>query len=303
MNDLLSLMPLAVASASALIVLVGCYGLHLAMSKTRVQVDDPTAHLPRTKSQQTFILHRITEGIGRPFAGALAEALGERRQQAITRRIEAAGRPDGLTLDRYLRRKIGEVTVYGILGAVMLASGNPFVAVLLLAFAFLTDLNLYLQTQERADQVQSQLPDFLDVLSVTVNAGMSFRAAVARVAETMPGVLADEFKLALQQMELGTSRREAFDVLRRRNHNESLSKFVTAIQQAEELGSPLSNTLVDISQDMRRADAQYMRRKAQRLNPRVTMVTAVTLLPGLLILIVGSMFLGTEVDFGAILGG
>ncbi|WP_150243396.1 type II secretion system F family protein [Nocardiopsis quinghaiensis] len=303
MNDLLSLVPLAVALASALVVLVACYGLHLTMSRTRVAVNDPAARPARTRSDDTFVLHRITEAVGRPFARSLEASLSRRVRVSVVERIDAAGRPDGLTLERYLRRKVGEVALYGPLGLLMLVTGNPVVGVVVLAFTGLTDLSLYVQGQERADRVQSQLPDFLDVLAVTVSAGMSFRAAVARVAESMPGVLADEFTLALRQMELGTSRREAFELLRRRNRNESLSKFVTAIQQAEELGSPLSDTLVDISRDMRRADAQYMRRKAQRMNPRVTMVTAVTLLPGLLILIVGSMFLGTEVNLGVILGG
>lgn len=295
------LLPLTVALASALVVMVGAYGLYLTMSQTRVPVDD-RPDVPPTKSDQTFVLHRITEMIGRPFRNAVLESLSDKQKASIVRRIDASGGVDGLTLRRYVQRKIGEVALYGGLALLLFSSGNTFLALVVLAFATLTDLNLYVQAQERADQVQSQLPDFLDVLSVTVSAGMSFRAAVGRVAASMPGILADEFTVALRQMELGTSRREAFESLRRRNRNESLSKFVTAIQQAEELGAPLSDTLVNISQDMRRADAQYMRRKAQRLNPRVTIVTATTLLPGLLILIVGSMFLGTEVDFGAILG-
>ncbi|MEV2277949.1 type II secretion system F family protein [Nocardiopsis sp. NPDC049922] len=303
MSGVYSLVPFAAALASTLVVLTACYGAYLTLSQTRVRVDDPTALVPRARPDRTFVLHRITEAIGRPFSRSVLASLGERRRASINERIDTAGRPEGLTVERYVRRKIGEVALYGGVGVLMLLSGNALMALIVLAFAGLTDLNLYLEGQERSDRVQSQLPDFLDVLAVTVSAGMSFRAAVARVAESMPGVLSDEFSLALQQMELGTSRREAFEALRRRNRNESLSKFVTAIQQAEELGAPLSDTLVDISQDMRRADAQYMRRKAQRMNPRVTMVTAVTLLPGLLILVVGSMFLGTEVNLGAILGG
>jgi len=303
MSVLPTLVPFAMALAGALVVLTGFYGLYLTLSRTRVEVGGAAARPSRTKADETFVLHRITEAIGKPFVRSVLASMSPRMRTSVTERLEAAGRPDGLTLERYVRRKIGEVALYGPLGLLMFAVGSPLVGVVVLAFMGLTDLSMYVQGQERADRVQSQLPDFLDVLSVTVSAGMSFRAAVARVAESMPGVLADEFTLALQQMELGTSRREAFETLRRRTRNESLSKFVTAIQQAEELGAPLSDTLVDISRDMRRADAQYMRRKAQRMNPRVTMVTAVTLLPGLLILIVGSMFLGTEVNLGAIFGG
>jgi tight adherence protein C len=302
--NLLPLVPLAAALASALVVLLGFYGLYLTQSQTRVPVDDPVNAPVTTRSDETFFLHKITERIGRPFSRSVLASLSAKQKASISSRIEAAGRPDGLTAERYAQRKVGEVAIYGTLAVVVLLTDNsPLLALLALAFAGLTDLNLYVQSQERADQVQTQLPDFLDVLAVTVSAGMSFRAAVGRVAASMPGVLADEFTVALRQMELGTSRREAFEALRRRNRNESLSKFVTAIQQAEELGAPLSDTLVDISRDMRLADAQYMRRKAQRLNPRVTMVTAATLLPGLLILIVGSMILGTEINLSTLFGG
>ena len=298
--------PLGLAAAAAGVVLLAAYAVTLLLSRTQVTVEGPTiGAAPRSQrsADGVFVLHRITEALGRPLAPSVLNSFGERRRRSVSERIEAAGRPDGLTVERYVRRRTGEMVLYGGVGLLMLLAGQVFLGVVVLAFIFMTDLNLYVQAQERADKVQSQLPDFLDVLAVTVSAGMSFRAAVGRVADSMPGVLSEEFKLALQQMELGTSRREAFEMLRRRNRNESLSKFVTAIQQAEELGAPLSQTLVDISQDMRRADAQYMRRKAQRLNPRVTMVTAVTLLPGLLILVVGSMFIGTEVDLGVILGG
>ncbi|WP_017606773.1 type II secretion system F family protein [Nocardiopsis alkaliphila] len=298
----MNLLPLLVASAGASIVLIGCYGLHLLLSQTRVAVREPVAG-PAVKSDDTFFLHKVTERIGRPFTAWILASLSDGRRRSIAERIEASGRVDGLTVERYVQRKAGEVLLYGSLAVLLLFSDNAMLGLVMLAFVGLTDLSMYVKTQERADQVQSQLPDFLDVLAVTVSAGMSFRAAVARVADSMPGVLSDEFVIALRQMELGTSRREAFDALRRRNRNESLNKFVTAIQQAEELGAPLSDTLVGISQDMRRADAQYMRRKAQRLNPRVTVVTATTLLPGLLILIVGSMILGNDVDFGVILGG
>jgi tight adherence protein C len=302
--NLLPLLPLAAALASAAVVLIGVYGLHLTRSQTRVPVDDPADAPATTKSDDTFFLHKITERIGRRFAPSVLASLSDKQKASVASRIEAAGHPDGLTVERYVRRKVGEVAVYGTLAVLVLLSGNGLVLTLLaLTFTGLTDLNLYVQGRERADQVQTQLPDFLDVLAVTVSAGMSFRAAIGRVAASMPGVLSDEFTIALRQMELGTSRREAFESLRRRNRNESLSKFVTAIQQAEELGAPLSDTLVDISKDMRLADAQYMRRKAQQLNPRVTMVTAVTMLPGLLILIIGSMVLGTDINLGTLFGG
>lgn len=228
------------------------------------------------------------------------ERLGDKRREGIRRRIEAAGWPKGLTVEQYVRRRTGEVLLYGGAALLLLLSGWNLLAFLFVAFIFYTDLDLYLDARKRQEEIQSQLPDFLDVLAVTVQAGLAFRHALDRTAAAMPGVLSEEFRTALRQMELGTSRRDAFDALRRRNRVESLAKFVTAIQQAEELGAPLSQALAEISQDMRRADAQFMRRKAQKLNPRVTAVTAATMIPSLLILVAGALLIGSGVDFGSV---
>ncbi|KII00003.1 type II secretion system (T2SS), F family protein [Streptomonospora alba] len=293
---------LALGLGGAAAVAVFCWGLYLLTRKSEV-AGDITPAPPRRPRETAFILNRVTELIGRPFRGAVRELIGEERQEAIQLRIEAAGRPEGLTVERYLQRKTGEVLLYSSISLLLLARGQTMLALLALAFVFLSDAELLLKRQKRQDDIQRQLPDFLDVLAVSVGAGLAFRQAIARVCDSMPGTLSDEFRLVLRQMDLGTSRKDAFQALRRRNSNEALGKFVTAIQQSEELGAPLSHTLLTIGQDMRRQDAQYMRRKAQRINPRVTGITAATMLPGLLLLVGGAMILGSGVDFGGVFTG
>ena len=288
--------------SGALCVVLFTWGFHLMTRTSEVTSDFITAAPKKKKSDETFILHRITELIGRPFATTLLEWLGEEQQAKIQARIDAAGRPEGLTVRRYAQRKAGEVLLYGTLAVFLFLQGSTTLALVVLAFGTRTDLSLYSEKRKRQEEIQKQLPDFLDVLAVTVSAGLSFRQALARGADAMPGVLASEFPLALRQMELGTSRRDAFAALRERNSNEALGRFITALQQAEELGAPLSQTLHALSTDMRREDAQFLRRKAQHLNPRVTAVTAATMLPGLLLIIGGGMLLGSEVDLSAIFG-
>lgn len=285
------------------LVSMGCvalavWGYHLFTKKTEVADEDFIPVAPKKKSDDTFILHKITERLGKIFFRSIYESLSEDRRWGIQQRLDAAGRPEGLNLERYVQRKIGEVLLYVSLAAYFFATGNVLVSLVSLAFIAMTDLQLYQASQKRQDEVQTQLPDFLDVLAVTVGAGLSFRQALSRVCDAMPGVLADEFRLALRQMDMGTSRREAFLSLRKRNKNESLGKFVTALQQAEELGAPLGDALQTISGDMRREDAQYLRQKALKLNPRVTGVTAATMLPALILLIAGGLVLGTDVSFG-----
>lgn len=287
------LLGLALLAGLAVLLLVWGYLMRTAKAHVAAETDEPA--LPQ-KEEETFILHRITERLGVIVAASVLRSLSEERRAGIHKRLEAAGRPDGLTVERYVRRKVGEVLLYGTGACFLLLNGNALVAVLVLGFAALTDLELYTKAQQRQEEIQQQLPDFLDVLAVTVGAGLSFRQALERTAESMPGTLAEEIRLVLRQMDVGTPRREAFEALRRRNGNEALGKFVTAMQQAEELGAPLTSALIEISQDVRSADFQYLRQKAQKINPKVVGITAVTMLPGTLILIMGGLVLSMDLS-------
>lgn len=273
-------------------------GFHLLTRDNRVNTEEVLTSQRKKADDEVFILYRITGMIGRPFRATVLNLLGEDGQRAVRRRISSAGHPDGITVEDYAQRKAGEIMLFGGLTVMLFLGGSYFWGILTLLFAGMTDLHLLTSSRQRQDQIQQQLPDFLDVLAVTVGAGLSFRQALERVADAMPGVLADEFRIALRQMDLGTSRKNAFLALQDRNSNESLGKFVTAIQQSEELGAPLSSALSEISQDMRRDDAQYMRRKAQKLNPQVTGISAATLLPALILLLGGAMWFGMAPDLG-----
>ena len=106
--------------------------------------------------------------------------------------------------------------------------------------------------------------------------------------------------IALRQMELGASRRAAFEALRDRNASEQLQSFVAAQLQAEELGVPLSEALNDIATDMRRAAHQAARRRAARATPRVSLIVTSLILPGTMILIAVAIFLGSGLQDGGL---
>lgn len=295
-------LPFAAGGLGALCIVLLVWGFHLATAEQQVVGG---IEVPREKSVKSdvFILIRLSDLIGQPFAGLAQAVVSDRMRTKIQNRLVAAGRPGGLTVEGYLQRKAGDVIFYTVLALIVLLT-NGFMALIVLVYGLLvSDLHIYVARQNRQDQIQQTLPDFLDVLSVTVTAGLGFRHALARVSYSMPGALADEFQTALRQMELGASRREAFNELRERNASEALGQFVTALLQAEELGAPLSQALNDISADMRREYAQWARRQAQKLNPRITMVTVSTILPGLIILILGAMVLNMGSGLGRLFGG
>jgi tight adherence protein C len=168
---------------------------------------------------------------------------------------------------------------------------------------FAPDVWLSREGRLRQERIQRELPDFLDILAVTVRAGLGYRAALGRVAQELGGPLGEEMLTALRQMELGASRRQAFLALRDRSSSESLATFVAAQLQAEELGVPLSQALNDIAEDMRRAMHQDARRRAARAAPRVSVIVTTLIVPGAMILILVGMLLGSDVSESGLFGG
>jgi tight adherence protein C len=288
---------LLMAGGAALCFAVGVWGFALMRSDERIAQDILAPPESTRRQSDTTILNRVADVLGRPFTRPMLELLGPRRR-SIRRRIDAAGRPGNMTVESYARQTAGLVILFGIPGMLFLLQGQRFLGILIMLGVGQNELLLAARMRQRQDEIQRMLPDFLDVLAVTVTAGLGFRPALSRVAASMPGALAEEFTISLQEMDLGTPRREAFEHLRQRNRAEMLSQFVTAILQAEELGAPLATALIELSTDMRRESAQWAKRKAQRITPRITAVSASLTLPAIMAIVVGGMFYSSGADFG-----
>ncbi|MFI6561564.1 DUF5936 domain-containing protein [Streptomyces sp. NPDC050534] len=254
-------------------------------------------------STRTGAVDSLVDRLGMRYAPAVLRLMGPKMVARYRRKIDLAGNPGGLTIDRYAARR----AVYGFLGGVgglvFLMKGNLIVAVILFAFgAFWTEVGIWAAIRVRRDVIERTLPDFLDVLAVVVSAGLGFRQALDRVASKYEGPWADELRITLRQMDLGMSRRQAFAELRRRNDSEQVAMFVTALQQGEELGAPIVDTLVSLAKDMRRTDAQNARRKAARAVPKATMMITTFMVPATMILLGAGLILGSGTDFGSLTG-
>lgn len=292
---------LAMAAVMGLAVAGVCQGIRMYRAEAKLPSD--LAIALEVGATRVSTAGSAVDRMGMRFAPFVLRLMGPKRVDAKRRRIDMAGNPGGLTIDRYAARR----AVYGIFGLVMglvfLSNGSPLFGLLTLAFGVTAaDALIWQAIRERREVIDRTLPDFLDVLAVVVSAGLGFRQALDRVAERYEGPWADELRITLRQMDMGVSRRQAFDELRRRNASEQVSQFVSALQQGEELGSPIADTLIQLATDMRRTDAQNSRRRAAKTIPKATMVTLVFMLPATMILIAAGMFLGSGSDFGSILG-
>jgi tight adherence protein C len=296
--------PLIAGALAALCVTGGLLSVPLLLD--RGPVDRLAARTGvETGDERSWLVRRLVERLAGTIGPRLAPGIRLSRREAIARRLDLAGRPGGLTVQRFIGLK-GALALLtgGIFGFLALIGGSWLIAIVAVAMGwFGPDVLLSRSGRLRQERIERDLPDFLDILAVTVRAGLGYRSALQRVAESLGGPAGEEILTALRQMDLGATRRDAFLTLRDRNQSESLSTFVGAQLQAEELGVPLSEALNDIALDMRRAAAQNARRRAARAAPRISLIVTTLIVPGSIILILASMILGTHILDSGVLGG
>ncbi len=294
---------LALLLAALMGLAVGGFLLGVRMYRAEAKLPGDLALALEVGGTRVSKAESAVDRLGMRFAPLVLRLMGPRRMEAKRRRIDMAGNPGGLTLNRYAARR-AVYTVFGVLlFLIFLTNGQLLFALMALAFGLLAaDALIWQAIRDRKEVIDRTLPDFLDVLAVVVSAGLGFRQSLERVADHYEGPWADELRITLRQMDMGVSRRQAFDELRRRNSSEQVAQFVSALQQGEELGSPIADTLIQLATDMRRTDAQNSRRRAAKTIPKATMVTLVFMLPATMILIATGMFLGSGTNFGSILG-
>ncbi|MBT2376236.1 hypothetical protein AMK21_16865 [Streptomyces sp. CB00316] len=290
----------------ALVVGLAVYGaIHgIRMYRADAKLPGDLAVALESGSSRTGAVGSGIDRLGIRWAPMVLRMMGPKAVNKKRRQIDLAGNPGGLTIDRYAARR----AVYGALGLLgafsMLLRGQLFLALLMVAFGlFWVEAGIWSAIRVRREHIERTLPDFLDVLAVVVSAGLGFRQALDRVAEKYEGPWSDELRITLRQMDMGVSRRQAFEELRRRNDSEQVAMFVTTLQQGEELGAPIVETLIQIANDMRRTDAQNARRKAAKAVPKATFAVTSFLLPGTLVLLTVGFVYGADVDFSFLTGG
>lgn len=296
--------PILPALALTVFLIVGLRAIGMIRDRSALAGFDRQGAVVEASGERSRPLLRRFHAFADRLAPRMTRLLGPRRLDAIRDRLEQAGRPGRLTVERYAGRKAAFFVLAGSLGLFYVVGGRPFVGLfLMVAGWFWMDLWLARAAQGRRDAIERNLPDFLDILAVTVSAGVGFRSALERVAESLGGPLGEEVMTALHQMDMGATRREAFFGMRRRNGSESLTRFVTALLQAEELGVPLSDALANLAIDMRRDFYQQARRRAARTAPRVSLIVSLVVVPGSLILIIGALVLGGTGGLDRVFGG
>lgn len=247
------------------------------------------------------------------FQKALAEPFRQRMARAL--RAAATGRLTRFMPSGYLERISEKLVLSGasgrtasefVVGQAALAGVLALVAVALVALVrlppkltvlvlvtlpvvglALPTAKLNRQVKERKEAILRDLPDTLDLLAISVEAGMGFEGALDVVCRYFQSPLAEEFALTLREMGLGLARKDAFQNLKRRTAVDELSSFIQALLQADALGMPMGRVLKTQAVEMRNQRRMWAREKAGKLPVKILFPLMLFIFPPIMAVMIG----------------
>lgn len=253
----------------------------------------------------------LTAEVDRPFSERVLEPLRAKALQVgrrfsggdsadrIRRKLDLAGNPRGWDVDRVVSGKVvGAVVglVAGIVLALLLGLSAPtFVVAVVggLVLGFLAPgLYLYQKAYDRTQRITRDLPDAIDLMTISVESGLGFDAAVQQVARNTEGPVADEFARVLREMQIGQGRSSALRAMAERTDVADLKSFVSAMVQADSFGIPVAQVLRVQSQEMRVKRRQRAEEKAQQVPVKITVPLIFFILPCLFVAVMGPAAIG-----------
>lgn len=241
---------------------------------------------------RTSLVGKLLGFLDRVVGRRAVDGVSTASRLALERALARAGQSE-TTYATVLARQATWAFLFGLVALLLLAQGLVFGLPLPVVGWLFPRVSLWLAARRRGAEIDRELPDFLDVLAVTISAGLGFRAALQRVASMVGGAVGAEMLIALRQIELGTPRRAAFAALRDRSSSRALTEFVTAYLQAEELGAPIGEFLTTYAAELRRNAGQKARTAAAKANPKISLVLTIVIMPAIAILMIGSIAITT----------
>jgi tight adherence protein C len=211
--------------------------------------------------------------------------------------LAQAGRPTDWPLERVVTVKLALTVAAPLLaGLFLLKATSPVIGIAGIVFAallyFLPELRLYSLGIERREKITLELADTLDQMSIAVEAGLGFDAAMVRVAKNGHGVLAGELIRTLQDIQVGQTRRQAYEDLVERTQVPDLKQFIRSIIQAEAYGLALSSVLNTQAAEMRMKRRMRAEQKAMQIPVKVIFPLMLCILPVLFMVVMGPGVIG-----------
>ncbi len=299
MSDMLPIIIAALAAGAILLIFVGLAG-GSAVDPVQARLTQlgtmQAKNLEELELQQPFIERTL-----RPLVASMSARMSRRASASFTERTEKrlalAGNPGDLRVADWLGVKaisaiafgVGFAVLFGVIGLL----GFPFPVGYLLGivgaiFGYVApEFWLGSRVKKRQKAILVMIPDTLDLLTISVRAGLGFDAALGKVVEKLKGPLSDEFRRALAEVRVGKARREALRDIVARTEVVPLTNFIGAIVQAEQLGVSISKVLQVQSEQLRIERRQRAEEQAAKAPIKMLFTLVGCIFPSLFIVILG----------------
>jgi tight adherence protein C len=240
------------------------------------------------------VTQRLVAPVVRRLTGIARGITPSGQIQKLSRKIESAGRPWGLDVNGLLVLKFVSLAL-GLVILVVLAALQvlPLVwfvilAVFVVVFTyFLPDIILDSATGTRRQKIAHALPDFLDLLTVSVEAGLGLDSAMAKISERMQGPLKEEILITLHEIRMGKTRAAALRAMADRCQVEDLTTFITALIQSQQLGISLGQVLRIQAEQIRTIQRQRIEERAQKAPVKMLVPLILCIFPAMFVVIIG----------------
>jgi tight adherence protein C len=222
----------------------------------------------------------------------------------VRHRLTVAGKPTQEQLDRFLAVRVTSmalIPVWFFLSFFVLNLGgrNSFLVFLLLSVASVMgpDAVLNRKMAERQHEIQLKLPDILDLLTISVEAGLGFEQALDRTVGAVPGPLSEEFSRMLGEVRAGARRADAMRALDERTDVAEVRSFVLAILQADTFGVSIGRVLRSQADEMRVRRRQLAQERAQKAPVKMLIPMVFCVFPALFVVVIGPAVLSFTHNF------
>ena len=216
--------------------------------------------------------------------------------EGVSYKLVSAGLSRSISPTSFLASKVGVAVITTVFAIAIGQSITPFIGVLMILAApvcgfILPEFIVNSRIKSRQERISAQLPDALDLLAVSVEAGLGFDSAVTKLIESLEGPLIDEFSLTLSEIRVGESRPEALRKLAERTQVPELSAFTRALIQADTLGISLGRILRVQAADTRERRQQLAEEKAMKAPIKMLFPTVLFIFPAMFLVILGPALL------------
>lgn len=282
-----------------------CVILGLRSSERAPEAEDPGSYLQsldadidETDEFRLLLSQSFLSRVIRPIAGSMLDVFGSvlphNYRERVHTQLVHAGMAGQFRAEEIISLRILGGIVGFIVGVLLVGAGTVGGGMGLLLLVLLPVLGSQLpkswldrKVEDRRDAIRRDLPDTLDLMAISVEAGVGFEGALKVVCDNFSSPLAAEFARTLQEMELGLSRREALQNLRGRTEVPELSNFVLTLTQADALGMPVGRVLKTAATEMRSKRQQWAREKAAKLPVKILFPLVLFIFPAIFVVLLG----------------